>query len=288
MSLPRNRDGFTYFEITRPLETEDSPALLRFLSHARDIGATVLATEIAAVTTEELAHDVSSLGGRSDGDEELSEVTGRISGIRTTRLRVYEPDDLRYALLHYRIAPGLKYAGTFNRAAQRVNWDLEKPDEDRPQNTDRTEQVERRKNYRRPKGELYRQLLRHGLEYDVINPDVPIAVSCNYITLHSDPDLPYTELALVPAAEQPSSLMLLQQSKMCLNRFHDYSVEAATLVGGIDHSIPFARLPADLVPDEQRALVKSLTKFMPVRLVLGGIESRHSIAQRSSSDARAN
>ena len=288
MSLPRNKDGFTYFEITRSVEVEDSPALSRFLTQARQVGATVLAPEIAAVINEEPAHDEGGLGAKLDEAGDISQPTGRITGIRSSRLRVYEPDDLRYALLHYRISPGLKYAGTFNRAAQRVNWDLEKPDEGPLQSTGRSEQVERRKNYKRPKGELYRQLLRHGLGFDVVNPDMPIAVSCNYISLHSDPDLTYTELALVPGAEQPTSLMLLQQSKMCLNRFHDYSIEAATLVGGIDHSIPFARLPADLIPDEQRALVKSLTKFMPVRLVLGGVESRHSIAQRSSADTRAN
>lgn len=262
MSELRSQEDFTYFEITRT--AENNTALQRMLAKLGNLGATILEPEMSPAVVESRVEvmDKESEYAFEDRRHEIL-----INGIHSSRLRVYEPENIKLPLLRYKVPSNAKHASGFRRAAQRVIYDLKDPSDATPH--------DRRKG--RPPGELRKRLMQASLRYDIIESKGSYLppIEWNDLTIIPDHLTDRWELVLLPNPRQRLVRLLLEHSGICFEGYHKYSQEAGVLGGAQPINIPVARVPKDLNDHEQDAFMEAVCKeVLPVRLTLGSIKRR--------------
>lgn len=253
----QTREAFTSLEIYR--EVEDGAD--RFLDHVHDAGDQIYGNElrsVAAVPTIE------------EDDEAGEEMLMSVRGIERPRLDVFRATDLRLEMLERSAPARLNYGSSFRTAAGKLirsaGYKAHRPIKRSPEEEEAREASRRRES-------LANKLYQIGLKFDVVDQKhLPLWFHAVGLPIDITQDNQGQEVALIPDPKDRVTMMLVEQSKMCLRGLGMLSAKAAYPTSRTGLQIPFARLPLDASPEENSDFLKAVEEQLPVRLTLGGFK----------------
>lgn len=253
----QSREDLTYLEIYRPVED----GLNKFLEKVGEIGNKVFGTdEITAITRPVKVVD----------EEGSANPVMSITGIKTPRIEVYGPSQLKLDLLDRRVDPKLNYASRFRWVASRL---IRRPEDLGYRQIVRDEEELQVRIDRKKRLSLSFMFEQIGYQYDITDQNY-LEVVCRAIDFPVDPPLEHLgqELALIPHPGSPVTRMLVAHAGLCLRGLGRHSSKAANPYSPTALRIPFARMPANATQPQINEFIGSVEAELPVRPILGGFK----------------